>query len=1342
MEDPHIAPAAVAAASIRTHLWSLCLAADHSHSIRRKHKGQAPRPPADRRSLESSSACDLDSGAMEQKEHLDRDIQLTVVLPDEVTTSTSVHGSKPMMDLLIFLCAQYHLNPSAYTIDLVSEDKSQVKFKPNTPLGMLDVEKVILKPKNADDKNKKPVPLIPEQTVRVVINYKKTQKAVLRASPHVSLQELIPAISSKCELDPLHTILLRDHQSREPLELSKSLNDLGLRELYAADTSRATSAADLNVSSSQESFQIPQNIDLDKQKENEKGFFSFLRRSKKKKEQTASAPATPLLTNQRPINNTRPNKVVKQYESNTLPTEMPKKRRAPLPPMYASQTVPKDFVQGHTRPHSLVVKSASIDGEQKDLSGKEIIRTNSLQLSGSSSNESSLRRGKRKAPAPPPSPPSQPLQDQTDENSNDTGVVFEYSLEGIDEKEESSTDRKEPNEAKGLDTPEGLVPTPSADLHLSAERDHFSSMSQDINPGKTKSPEEEMEKHLNTDGNVTPSMFIRRDTGDILLENNEIKTLDVKKHDDTAVNNFTIVQGEKAMQTKTIELSSIHVTDDTKTTACGMPGNVSCLNDQKNPEFLINGNDALNSTNTTVVKTQDASIQTASFQNNDDSTIQKRIDSGDYASEYVKEKENGRWKVELVLEPANVEMGSLSQMPETAIQTGNSTLTNNIEFVPSEKSMHIPNSSASYRQHSEPKPKPSNEITREYIPKIGMTTYTIVPQKSLEKLKCLDTENSADGKNLGYDFQAHVSSVDVKDQPFINNPLSDAHGISPSKDCTNTSQTNPDSITRNGDPFLIATKNVTNTFSAKKEKHNDTFPKARTNSFYSQLQRRVSSQYVTSAAAKSTTSPTSPTQTEPLHKVTERNVTLPIETDAPLSPEHTDQSSTRALHSPSKFIQMKEEDNPNNGKPANLSGHYVTSAAAKSTTSATSPTQSEPLYNVTERNVILPPETCVPLSPECTDPSLYSPSELIPMRAEDHYEDDKPANVSGQDVTSAAAKSTTSTTSPSSPTQTDHLYTVKDRKVTSPPEASVPLSLEHIDPSPTRTLHSPSKLIPMRAEDHHEGDRPANVSGQYVISAAAKSTTSPSIPTQTDHLYTVKESNVTSPPETSPPLSPDQIDPSPTRTLHSPSEFLQMKAENNHDNGKPANVVIKPPLITPKPFSISNSQSKPFGVLKLRTFTAPKTYSSATPSPFALAVSSAVRRSQSFSKTRTTAGQPFKGDSSNAVSQATSPTEACENSSDIIFQMSKDCTLEQKMNLTNTEKNINLPNPPPVLEKKSTLSLQNSDPELIRQGLLAAIRSGDAAAKLKRVDVRSNTISINGRPGWGRSVSTDIPYKH
>lgn len=71
-----------------------------------------------------------------------------------------------------------------------------------------------------------------------MINYKKTQKTVVRVSPHSPLQELIPIICSKCEFDPSHTLLLKNYQSQEPLDVTKSLNDLGLRELYAMDISR------------------------------------------------------------------------------------------------------------------------------------------------------------------------------------------------------------------------------------------------------------------------------------------------------------------------------------------------------------------------------------------------------------------------------------------------------------------------------------------------------------------------------------------------------------------------------------------------------------------------------------------------------------------------------------------------------------------------------------------------------------------------------------------------------------------------------------------------------------------------------------------------------------------------------------------------------------------------------------------------------------------------------------------------------------------------------------------------------------------------------------------------
>lgn len=70
------------------------------------------------------------------------------------------------MDLLVMLCAKYHLNPSGYIIELVTTNRNPIKFKPNTLIGALEAEKVLLKPKGMEDKIKKPIPQMPEVHVR------------------------------------------------------------------------------------------------------------------------------------------------------------------------------------------------------------------------------------------------------------------------------------------------------------------------------------------------------------------------------------------------------------------------------------------------------------------------------------------------------------------------------------------------------------------------------------------------------------------------------------------------------------------------------------------------------------------------------------------------------------------------------------------------------------------------------------------------------------------------------------------------------------------------------------------------------------------------------------------------------------------------------------------------------------------------------------------------------------------------------------------------------------------------------------------------------------------------
>lgn len=77
-----------------------------------------------------------------------------------------------------------------------------------------------------------------QKSVRLVVNYLKTQKAVVRVSPEVPLHNIIPAICEKCEVSQEHIVLLRDSITGEELELTKSLEELGISELYAWDRKR------------------------------------------------------------------------------------------------------------------------------------------------------------------------------------------------------------------------------------------------------------------------------------------------------------------------------------------------------------------------------------------------------------------------------------------------------------------------------------------------------------------------------------------------------------------------------------------------------------------------------------------------------------------------------------------------------------------------------------------------------------------------------------------------------------------------------------------------------------------------------------------------------------------------------------------------------------------------------------------------------------------------------------------------------------------------------------------------------------------------------------------------
>ncbi|XP_061571567.1 cordon-bleu protein-like 1 isoform X2 [Cololabis saira] len=306
---------------------------------------------------------------------LERDLSLGVLVPGRLEDRITVHGSKPVMDLLVTLCASYHLNPADYSVEFLSPNKNSISFKPNSPVGALEAEKIVLKLKGSEEKEKVKKPYVPEATVRLLINYNQAHRTVLRVNPTLPLEALLQPVCDKCEFNVETTVLLRDSRSREPLDLRKTLNEHGLREVFARDTApRRPSDPRLQTAEAADDISPPPLQDLPKKgkKDKSRGFFSLFRRRKKQDGlQTVSAPVSP-----------GPNKPAgvrvssrSASASNTLHADPSKKRPAPPPPVAASQSVPSDLSSCHIQG----------SGDNQDTK----------------SAESPLRNTKRRAPPPP-----------------------------------------------------------------------------------------------------------------------------------------------------------------------------------------------------------------------------------------------------------------------------------------------------------------------------------------------------------------------------------------------------------------------------------------------------------------------------------------------------------------------------------------------------------------------------------------------------------------------------------------------------------------------------------------------------------------------------------------------------------------------------------------------------------------------------------------------------------------------------------------------------------------------------------------------------------------------------
>ncbi|XP_026640917.1 protein cordon-bleu isoform X4 [Microtus ochrogaster] len=332
----------------------------------KKMKARAPPPPGKPASqnvhsdqkLPHDSTLGSQHSLVQMKESLQNStLDITVVLPSGLEKQSVVSGSHAMMDLLVDLCLQNHLNPSHHVLEIWSSETQQpLSFKPNTLIGSLNVHTVLLKEKVPEDKIKSGQPKVPEKSVRLVVNYLRTQKAVVRVSPEVPLQNILPVICAKCEVNPDHVVLLRDNVAGEELELSKSLNELGIKELYAWDNRR-------------EMFRKSSlgNDETDKEKKKFLGFFKVNKRSGSKG--SITTPNSPSL-HSRSLT-LGPSLSLGNISGVSMKSEM-KKRRAPPPP------------------------SPGLLGQDKASEKTSL------------SSQADLQKKKRRAPAPPPPQPPPP----------------------------------------------------------------------------------------------------------------------------------------------------------------------------------------------------------------------------------------------------------------------------------------------------------------------------------------------------------------------------------------------------------------------------------------------------------------------------------------------------------------------------------------------------------------------------------------------------------------------------------------------------------------------------------------------------------------------------------------------------------------------------------------------------------------------------------------------------------------------------------------------------------------------------------------------------------------------
>jgi hypothetical protein len=168
-------------------------------------------------------------------------MDLTVHLPTGRSVKMSVERSTPMMDLLVQVTTNYHLQLSRYTLQALGMAPSNehsdtiLPYKPNTPIGALETQhiKVIPKSKTVSVPKNVPAGHQPfESTFRLKIHLPRNQLYVTRVSQNVHLEGIMKKVCEEKNLDSLKYEFRHPANLDEILDPKLTLSDYAITEIH------------------------------------------------------------------------------------------------------------------------------------------------------------------------------------------------------------------------------------------------------------------------------------------------------------------------------------------------------------------------------------------------------------------------------------------------------------------------------------------------------------------------------------------------------------------------------------------------------------------------------------------------------------------------------------------------------------------------------------------------------------------------------------------------------------------------------------------------------------------------------------------------------------------------------------------------------------------------------------------------------------------------------------------------------------------------------------------------------------------------------------------------------